>query len=706
MAIIGRIRKHSALAVILVGVAIAAFILSDLFTGRGRGSRMPEVGQIEGVEITGIEYNRRVEDNIEIQRTNQNKENLTAQESFEVRNSTWNQILNEVIMGKEYEKLGLTVTKEELFDLVQGPRPHRLITQYFTDPNTGQYSPQVVLNFLQNLDNVDPEVKKQWLNIEKFIKEDRLSQKYQTLVAKGYYVPEAFARMDYESKKKNAEVRYVAIRYTSIPDDEVTLTDKDYEAYYEKNKHLYEQDASRDIDYVIFDVQPSAEDRTDARESVYRIYDDFRNATDIATFVNSTSDERYDSAWQKKGTLPVLIDSIAFNSTPGTFIPPFEDGTAWYMARVMDMQSRPDSMKADHILVAYQGAMRADPSVTRTREDAERRADSIFNVLKADKTKLQALAFQLSDDPSAKQNNGDLGWFVDGSMVGPFNEAVVNNKVGDVVMAETMFGFHILKVTDKKAPVQKVRVAVVKRAVEPSSKTFQDIYTQASTFAGENNSREKFERTVTDQGLNKRSATYLREMGNSIPGIENPREIIRWAFFENIKLGEVSPVFDVGGSYVVAVLTTIREKGPIPLEQMKENLKTFVLNEKKAEIIKGRLEGASSDIYQIARDFNTKVDTNLSITFSSRNIPGFGSEFQVIGEIFTMNEGDQSEPIQGNGGVFIVKLDRFYEPAAPANFAQNRDQLQGAFRSRVTSNAVFTALQKKADITDNRLMFY
>ena len=260
------------------------------------------------------------------------------------------------------------------------------------------------------------------------------------------------------------------------------------------------------------------------------------------------------------------------------------------MARLMDVQMRPDSMKAEHILIAYEGAFRADEGITRTKEQAQKTADSLMDVLRADKTKLQALAFQMSDDGSAKTNNGDLGWFADGSMVGPFNEAVLVTKEGDLVMVETMFGYHVIKVTGKKDPVKKVRVAIVKRAVEPSSKTFQDIYAQASTFAGENNTRDKFETAVTNLGLNKRTATYLREMGNSIPGIENPREIIRWAYYEGIKLGEVSPVFDVGGSYVVAVLTAVREKGIMPLDQMKENLKTFVMNEKKAEVIKEKTE--------------------------------------------------------------------------------------------------------------------
>jgi peptidyl-prolyl cis-trans isomerase D len=707
MAVIGTIRKHSALAVILVGVAIGAFIVSDLFTGkRGGGNSIPSVGTIAGEEITAMDYNRRVEKNIEIQRTNQNKESLTAQESYDIRQNTWTQYLNEIIMGKEYEQLGLTVTTEELYDLVQGPRPHNLIRQYFQDPETKQYSPELVINFLQNLDNMQPEAKKQWLDLEKYIKDDRLTQKYQALVTKGYYVPQAFADMDYVNKKKNAEVRYVAVRYTSIKDEEVTLTDKDYEAYYEKNKHTYEQEPTRDIDYVIFEVLPSAEDRSMIRESVYKVYDEFRTTSDIITFVNSTSDKRYDSTWYKKGQLSVALDSILFSSPVGTFVPPYEDNNAWHMACLMDMQARPDSMKAEHILIAYQGALRAAETITRTKEQAEKTADSLINVLNADKTKLQALAYSLSDDGSAKQNNGDLGWFADGNMVAPFNDAVLKGKIGDVVKAETAFGFHVIKITGKQDPVTKIRVAVIDRSVDPSSKTFQDIYTQASSFAGENNTQTKFETAVTNLGLNKRSATYLREMGNNIPGIDYPREIIRWAFYEGIEIGEVSPVFDVGGSYVVAALTTVREKGIIPLEQMKENIKTFVMNEKKAAVINDRIKNAGSDIYQIAREFDTKVDTNLNLTFSSRNIPGFGSEFQVIGEIFAMTEGEQSEPIQGNGGVFVVKLDRFYEPPQTADNNMYRDQMLNSFRSRMSANPMFTALQKKAKIEDHRLEFF
>jgi peptidyl-prolyl cis-trans isomerase D len=708
MALIGTIRKHSALAVILIGVAIAAFILSDLLTGPGgsRGNRLPVIGEVAGTDIKAVDYNNRVEENIEIQKLNQNVEALSPQETYNIRVSTWNQYLNEIIMGEEYEKLSLDVTTEELFDLVQGPRPHRLIMQYFVDPNTGSYNPQLVTNFLQNLNRMQPDARMQWRNLEKFIKEDRIATKYNTLVAKAYYVPDAFAKIDFEHKRKAAESRYTAIRFTSIGDSLVSITDNDFEKYYEENKYLYTQDASRDIDYVIYSVEPSPEDRQNARDDFYSLYEEFQDASDIPSFVNSTSDFRYDSTWKKREDLSATIDSLIFNSPVGTIVPPYEEDGAWHMAKLMEVENRPDSMKAEHILIAYAGAFRAAQDLTRTKISAESLADSLLQVVERNRSRLPELATEFSDDGSVVENQGDLGWFADGTMVYPFNRAVADGRIGDVVKVETQFGYHIIHITGKKDIVKKVRVAMVDRSIEPSSKTFQDIYTQASTFSGENNTLEKFNQAVETQGLDKRSATYLSVMANNIAGITFPREVIRWAYYDGIELGEVSPVFDVGDAYVVAVLTAIREDGTIPFEQMKENLRTFVMNDKKAEYIQERI-GGNRDIYSIAQDFGTQVDTNISLTFSSRNVPGFGSEFQVIGHIFGMEAGQTSEPVKGNGAVFVVAVDNFYTPPDENAYLDNRTQMVNGFRTRLsTGNVVYTALEKKADIVDNRELFF
>ena len=704
MAIIGRIRKHSSLAVIIIGIAIAAFVLSDLFKG-GRGQR-PPIGVIDGEDIPIEEYNRKADDNIEIQKMNSQTEMLSAQEAFNIRISTWNQLIEEYIMGQEYESLDLVVTTDELFDQVQSENPHRLIKQYFVDPNTNVYRRENVLQFLQNLDQMDATTRKQWLNLEHFIKKDRLFVKYQNLVSKGYYVPDAFAQMDYESKRKTAEIRYTGINYTTVSDSLVTVTEKDYEKYYDDHKYQYTQNASRDIDFVVFNVLPSEEDRETIRRNFYQLYDEYLTIKDVHAFVNAVSDNRYDSTFFTEGQLPVQIDSVMFNSAIGTFAPPYIENEFWHMAKLMDIQYRPDSMRADHILIAYSGAFQASQDLMRSKEMAETLADSLLGLVKSDRSKMEALVVEFSDDPSARQNNGDLGWFADGTMAWSFNEAVVRSNVNDVMVVETVFGYHVIKVTGKKDPVKKVRIAMVDRAIEPSSKTFQDIYLEASRFGGENNNLEKYEQACINLGLNKRSATNLQVTANTIPGIDNAREIVRWAFYEGIEQGEVSPVFDVEKRYVVAALVAIREKGDIPLEQIKDNLTSFVYNDKKAEYITEKLSIAQGNLYMAASEFSATVDTNNSLTFSSRNIPGYGSEYLVIGSIFSTEPGTKMNILKGNGGVFAVTLDKLNDPAPTTNLSLYQNQMKSSFKSRVTSNYMFSALQEKAKIEDNRLFYF
>lgn len=704
MAIIGRIRKNSQLAVLIVGVAIAAFVLSDLFKGNNRTA--PPIAVINGEEVSYAEFSNKLDRNLENARINLQKETLTAQEISEVRETTWNEYLQDVIMGEEYSELGLIVTTNELSDQVQGPDPHPQIRQIFVDQSTGAYNPEMVVGFLQNLDRMEPAQRQQWIALEQFIKRDRLTQKYRNLVSKGYYIPRAFAQMDFESKRKTAEIRYLAARYDNVSDSLISITDEDYSNYYDENKHQWRQEATRDIDYVVFDVLPSPEDREDIRENFMKLYAEFQNAEDVESFVNATSDSRYDSAFYKEGELSVMMDSILFNSQVGTFVPPYEEDGAWHMAKLVDMQIRPDSMKASHILIAYQGAFNANQATTRTKEDAEMLADSLLGVVRSDKGKMAELAKEYSDDPSAQGNDGDLGWFADGMMVYPFNQAVIEGKIGEVVVAESAFGYHVIHITGKKDEVKKVRVAIVERTIEPSSKTYQDIYTEASRFAGENSTAETFENAIIEKGLNKRTATYISESSYSIPGVENAREIVRWVYYDGINIGEVSPVFDVGGTYIVATLKDVREKGTIPLEQIKDNITTFVMNEKKADFLKERISTGGDNIYQMAGAVQATVDTNKNITFSSRNIPGFGSEFKVIGRIFSLNTGEQSEPIQGNGGVFVVVADNFVEPQGSSNLAIYQQQLEGAFNSRVGANYMFTALRESSEIEDNRLVYF
>jgi peptidyl-prolyl cis-trans isomerase D len=469
------------------------------------------------------------------------------------------------------------------------------------------------------------------------------------------------------------------------------------------NKRLQEA-----IDYVIFDIQPSDEDRRKIEDDFNKLYEELKQVRDVPLFVNAVSDTRYDSSWFKRGELPVNIEEELFDAPVGTIVSPYVEDGKHIMARLLDTDVRPDSLKASHILITYQGT-RVNPDITRTPEQAQNKADSLLRVINRDRSKFAELAMSFSDDPSAAQNEGDLGWFKDGDMVYPFNQAVIENRVGQVVMVETQFGFHIIEITGKTQPEKKIRVAVVDRFIEPSTRTIQSTYVNASQFASTNRNASAFEKAVVDEGLSKRTATDIKPMDNNIPGISSPRELIRWIYNESTKVGEVSPAFDVDGAFVVATLKDIKEEGTMPFENAKSMIEPLVRREKKAEIIRNRMAEAANetdDVRVIASKLETSVDTLQNILYNTVNLPNFGREPKVIGKIFAMEENQISQPIAGDLAVYMIKVLEFSvtEPD-PESLAGIRRVLNNSFRSRVTREA-YQAIENNSRIEDNRMMFY
>ena len=703
MAAIGSIRKQSGLLIIVVGIAMAAFILGDFMKGSPRRSNI--VGEINGEKITYPEFSRKVEENLEIEKRNKNTSNLTAVESFEVRQRTWNSFVKETILEQEYEEIGISIPTEELSELIYGKNPHQFIQQNFVNPETGVFDPGMVRRFMQTLDQMDQVQLNQWKNFKEAIITDRIGSKYKKLFSDSYFMPEPFAKNLYKENNTNAKVRVVVKNYSQISDSLIVYTDEDIKDYYEKNKEKFEQQESRDIDYVIFDIKASKKDHIKIKEEVDEIYSDFLEAENINSFINATSDNRYDSTFYKEEDLAVSIAGKIKNAKQGTFVSPYVDNNAYHMAKLVDVQYRPDSMKATHILIAYQGAYRTIQ--TRTKDQAKVLTDSLLKVVKRNSGKIESLAREFSDDGSAKKNNGDLGWFADQTMVGPFNQAVLEGKTGKVTMVETPFGYHIIKITGKQKPVKKYRVAIIDRAIEPSSNTYQEVYVKASKFAGENTTAEAFQNAIVKQGLNKRSATNLAPMSNNIPGIENPRVIIRWAYEDGVEEGSISRIFDMDGSYIIAVVSKVREKGVKEIEDVEDNVKRSVIENKKAELIKDMIAASvGTDINEIAADIKADVDTVENINFGSATLIGFGREPKVIGEIFSMEKNKLSAPIQGNRGVYMVIIDEITEAPEGTNYTISVNPVKQAFQSRIMNNYLYRSLEKISDVEDNRILYY
>jgi len=705
MAAIGSIRKHSTLLVIVIGGALAAFILGDFLKRRNR--RDVNAGKVNGVEITIMDYNNKLDQNIESAKQQQRVKTLSTNETYRIRQQTWEQMVREILMGKQYKDLGIQVGTDEMFNLIQGPNPHPLIKKYFVNPRTGRYDRNLVIQYLQNFNRLPEAARHQWTVLENYIHTDQMRKKYDALISQGYYIPKPLAQRLYDDQNTRATIEFVAARYGNVPDSLVQVTEADYQNYYNQHKGEFKEKAARSIEYVTFNVLPSKKDIAKARKEAVATRNDFMTTDNPKQFATANTDQPYDSAWLKvgEGGLPVSVDSLMFHSKVGTVSEPLKVNNSFVIARLLNVAVRPDSMKASHILIAYKGAMRANPLVTRNKKQAKKLADSLYRVLKRNPSKFRQLADKFSNDGSEKMNHGNLGWFTDGSMVYGFNEAVVKTKVGHLTVAETPFGYHVIKVTGKKDFNKKIKVAVITQDIVPSNATYMNVFAKASQFASGVHSQKALEAKAQKDHLQLRVMPRMYETTYYIPGLQNARSIVRWAFKSGTDVGAVSNVFDLENQYVVAVVTKKFEPGIPPLEAVKDQIRPFVVNLAKGKYLANKMKAFHGDLNKIASAMNAKKQS-MTLTFDTRNIVGFGMEDKVIGTVFGMKTGSTSQPIVGNAATFIVKLDNVQKAGKLSNYNAFVSSYLYSFRQRVMEGYPYIAIKDAADIQDNRITFY
>lgn len=688
----------------VIGFALAAFVLGD-FLGYGpMGGQRFDVGKIGKTSIPYQEFEQRVSDQAESWRQQTGQANLGPREAFQIREQVWNQMVREIVLGEELDRLGIEVSAEELYDMIHGREPHNLIRQSFSNPQDGSYDPQQVVEFLRNFDRLDPAVRNQWVNLEQFIKRDRAETKYHNLVRKGYYVPSLLAERDYSERNASADIRFVYQPYTAIADSLIEISDRELRRYYDENKERFRREASRNIEYVSFNVFPTDADREVLRGELLELKDEMEATQDIAPFINSVSDRRFDPAYYGRGELSPEIDPLFFDAPVGTVHGPYIDNNQYVLAKLVDAQMRPDSMRASHILVAYAGSQAPTPA-TRSLDEARQLADSIAGVARLSLSRFGDLATELSDDPSAQFNQGDLEWFRDGEMVPSFNQAVIDASIGSVVTAESEFGIHVIHVTGKSAGTRKIQVAMLTREIEASSHTYQDVYAQASTFASQLREKKNFRQVAEEQDVAIRTAENIRRMDFSLPGIDNPRGIIQWAFFDETSLGDFSRIFELDNRFIIATVTRKMDEGIPALDQIRGEVMAQALREKKFDRVAAEFREAGSSLTDMAGALNREVQEASDLRFTTTTLPGAGPEPRVVGSVFAMEAGSLSEPIRGQNGVFVVEVTRLDEAIVPEDLSATKRQLQTAVSNRVPVD-VLQALQNNARIEDNRSMFY
>ena len=701
MAAIGNIRKHYGLLVAFVGLALLAFVLGDLFksTNSRQGTNVASVGN---EKITYQDYSNMVNMNLENAKAS-NAGSITPEQNYSIHASTLEQMIRDIVMKREYKDLGLVVSSEELFDQFLGENPNQYVVSSFTGAD-GKFNRELVETYIRDFQTLTPEMQANWLNFERAIKEDRLNTKYDNLLKKSFYLPTKLAERYYSDKNDKVSAEVYAIRYNTIADSTVVLSDADKKAFYEENKNKYQTDATRAIDYIVFEIKPSKADIDFSRNLVNDLKDDLASIENAASFVNANSDLPFDSTWKSRTDVPAEFENAIFSNGAGFVYGPYENDGYYNVAKVLDVENRSDSLMASHILVSYANALRS--TETRTKDEAKSLADSLLNVIKKDNSKIETLAKDFSDDPSAQTNNGDLGWFTDGTMVYTFNEFVQDNKVGTVGMVETPFGYHIIKVTDRNEAAPKARIAVVANEITASTATYQNIFAEANRFVTENTTAEEFNAAIENQGLNKRTFPTMRTTTNYITGISNPRQIVRWAFDENTKVGDMSSIFDLDDMYVVAVLTKAVEEGDAPYQDIAERYEYVIKKEKKGAMLAEQAKAYGTDYQKMIDNLKGEKTTVDNVTFEGRGFGNFGVEDKVIGTVIGMKEGEVSEPIIGGNGLYVVKVVKETPAATTTDYSNIQREQRSKYNNQILNNAVYSALKDMTKIEDNSILFY
>lgn len=707
MAAIEKIRKRSGLLIAIIGLALLAFVLQDLFQSTGR-HREYNVAVIDGEKIPYKDFEDLKNKNLENMKRSYGN-SLTSSQTYSVYNNTLEQMIKDHIMTKEYDAIGMNVTGEELYDQFVGDEPHQWVVQNFSDAN-GNFDRQTLENYMQQLDNAPIEYRNQWIDFENAIKENRLQTKFDNLVKASYFVPEKLAKKYYDNKNVKASAEVVALRYSTIPDSTITVTDKDNRKFYEENKYKYETDETRAIDYVVFDIKPSAQDDQDARAIVEGMKADFAATDNVASFVNANSDQRYDSTWMSRTAVPAAIEGVVFDegNQPGFVYGPYFDNESYNLVRIIDLQNRADSLKASHILISYKGALRSEDTIN-TKERAQAIADSLLVVLKknAKNTELFGeLATKMSADKGSAEKGGDLDWFTDGMMVYTFNEFVMNNAVGQMGVVETPFGFHVIKVTGKTEMEPKARLAILKHDLTFSTKTYQDMFAVANKFVTENRTLDQFNATVEAEGMTKRTMPRLNASTYQITGIDNPRQIVRWAFDDKTKVGDVSSIFELDNMFVVAALTEIVPEGYAPIEKIAEQSKYQILNKKKGEVAVEKMKACGTDYDRMVSELGAESTTVNDVNLESRGVGNFGVESDIVGTIMGMKEGAVEGPIAGNTSAFVIKNVKIAGTPENVDLSSIHREKKAQFDNKVLNNGVYNALRNNAKIEDNRVLFY
>ena len=704
MAVLNKIRQRSVFLIIIIALALFSFVLADVLRNGGLSTDKSQttVATINGVDLDRTEFMTKVE--------NTRRNMGPNARSGQAINAVYEQEVRRVLLEEQYEELGLTVQDDLLNDQLSVVLAGN---ENFQD-ETGRFSQAKLDEYVASI-RANQQASQQWDDFIQGQKSSALENAYFNMVKAGLVSTLADGEQEYRYENDKLNLEFVQVPYTSIPDEEVTVSDAEIEAYIKENSKDFEVEPQVDIQYVSISEKASAEDIAEAEAEINALLDDtvefnevsklndtiagLRNTNDIEGFVNANSENPYQDRWMYKNDLPESIRDTVFNMAEGAIYGPYTVDNTLNISKVVAVRQLPDSAKVRHILIPF-GLNQTD-SITRTKEQAKQTADSLYNILKGDKTKFPTFVAQHSSDVASIEKDGVYDYFPYNQMVPAFRDYSFENNVGDMGVVETRYGYHIIDIQGQKNPQRVVKVATVTRDIEASEKTLNDVFSEATTFELDAQKGD-FAETAKAASLPLKPVNKIGELDANIPGVGDNREIVKWAFEEETNVGDIKR-FSTSDGYVIAQLTRKSDKGLMSIAEASPRVTPILRNEKKAEQIKANITGTT--IQEVASSQGVAVQNATAVTMASPTLPGAGSEPKVVGAAFGKKAGEETGLIEGENGVYKVRVLAVNPAPQLDNYASFASQLNAKVTPAINAN-IYRSLKKSAEIEDNRKNFY
>ena len=703
MALLGKIREKSIFLIIVIGLALFAFVISGAL-GNGNSDDTPNdpIGIVDGKEIPLDNFRFMVE------QTERNF-GLTTMQAVD---NVWKQYIRNFVFENQFEILGIDAGRDQIEQVVSSTES--IINDERFINEAGFFDFGLFTDFIVQMKNTNPQAYESWKQQELSIISSAKENIYFDLIKSSVAVTDRDAEIYYHLENDNIDIEYVKYPYSEISDTIFKLSDQEIKNYIDKNQDKYKRDESRSVEYVSFFENATEEDIKDIRESIVDLtkdkyeYNDVSKLTDtiigfyntkyLDEFINRHSDEEFDSIYLTKGKLPSEYAEILFNLKIGESFGPYKDINAFKISKLIDRKKN-GSIRASHILISHNESNTKPPNVQRTKTEAKKLANNLFKQIRRNKGKFENLAQEFSDGPS-KSLGGDLGFFTEEQIEPAFFNFAKNNRIGKIGLVETSFGFHIIKIVDKE---DMVLLASLTKKIVPSDKTSNQVFKNATQF--EMNSLDNgFKDTAEEGNYKVRYVPNINKLDENLPGLPSQRRIVQWIFDDSREIGEIKR-FDLSfGGYVVVKIDDIKDEGVADINEVSDEIRLKLLNKKKADVII-KDNSKIKTLEQFAAKNKLEIINANAINQKSGTIVGSGNEPYIVGKAFGLDELQTSNLLIGNSGIFKLRVIKKTIADDLSDYSELASKLQSQERENLSS-LIISALENAAQIEDNRSDYY